>query len=59
MAGTPIVLHPSLDLDLDLDAELSGTAADLHPGMWRRSPHNRLQADGDAAGRLLAGPMTL
>lgn len=55
MAGTPIMLHPSLDLG----AELSGTAADLHPGMWRRSPRNRLQDDGDAAGRLLTGPMTL
>ncbi|MGZ5389787.1 hypothetical protein [Aeromicrobium sp.] len=42
MAGTPIMLHPSLDLG----AELSGTAADLYHGTWRRSPHNRLQSDG-------------
>ncbi|MDQ3156868.1 MAG: maleylpyruvate isomerase family mycothiol-dependent enzyme [Actinomycetota bacterium] len=53
-AGTPILLHPTLEFD----AELSGTAADLYLGLWRRSPHVRLKVDGDAADRILAGPMT-
>ena len=53
-AGTPILLHPTLDAD----AELSGTASDLYLGLWRRSPHDRLETDGDAANRMLAGPMT-
>lgn len=52
--GTPILLHPTLDAD----AELSGTVTDLYLGLWRRSPHERLKADGDAAVRILAGPMT-
>lgn len=53
-AGTPIVLHSSIDVD----AQLSGTAADLYLGLWRRSPHDKLKAEGDAAVRMLAGPMT-
>ena len=52
--GPPILLHPSLDAD----AELSGKAADLYLGLWRRSPHDLLKADGAAADRILAGPLT-
>lgn len=52
--GSPILLHPTLDAD----AEISGTAADLYLGLWRRSPHDLLTADGDAAERILAGPLT-
>lgn len=52
--GSPILLHPSLGAD----AGLTGKAVDLYLGLWRRSPHDRLNADGDAAIRMLAGPMT-
>lgn len=52
--GPPILLHPTLDAD----AELSGTAADLYLGLWRRSPHYRIKAEGEAAKRLLDGPLT-
>lgn len=52
--GPPILLHSTHEAD----AELSGTAVDLYLGLWRRSPHDRLRADGDAGNRMLAGPMT-
>lgn len=52
--GPPIILHASLEAD----AELSGTALDLYLGLWHRSPHDRLKAEGEAAARLLAGPLT-
>lgn len=53
-AGTPILLPATADSD----AQLSGTATDIYLGLWRRSPHDRLTVDGEAARRMLAGPMT-
>lgn len=52
--GPPILLHSTLDAD----AELSGRAIDLYLGLWRRSPQDRFDADGDAVFRMLSGPMT-
>lgn len=52
--GSPIVLHSSHDSD----AEISGTAADLYLGLWHRSQHDRLKTEGEAATRMLAGPLT-
>lgn len=53
-AGHPILPHSALGAD----AELSGASVDLYCGLWRRSPHDRLKADGEAAIRMLAGSMT-
>lgn len=52
--GPPILLHTSLESD----AEISGTARDLYLGLWRRTGHDRLRIEGDAAAQLLAGPLT-
>lgn len=52
--GTPILLHTSLDAE----AEVTGTARDLYLGLWRRISPDRFMIDGDAAARMLKGPLT-
>lgn len=52
--GPPLQLHSSLDAD----GSVSGTAADLYLGLWKRTGPERLEFDGVDGRILFDGPTT-
>jgi uncharacterized protein (TIGR03083 family) len=53
----PIVSRPA-PVDESAEASITGPAAALYLGLWRRQPHAELDVRGKPADRFLAGPLT-
>jgi uncharacterized protein (TIGR03083 family) len=54
----PVVSRSGVDDETAANASITGSAAALYLGLWRRRPHAELVIRGKPAHRFLAGPLT-
>jgi uncharacterized protein (TIGR03083 family) len=54
----PVVSRPAPADEATAEASITGPAAALYLGLWRRRPHAELVVRGEPADRFLAGPLT-